>query len=322
MSFEADSLTGFFALQDVRGWGAEGDTLKDFDANGLDLHEGFLSWTTTESLSLKVGRQEIAMQEHRLIGTVGWAQQARSFDAARASGSLGVLQYDLVGAVLADHAGEEEDAPHVYGDMEIVRIGWLGGEGGQVEALGIRDTHSTTQTDRMTAGVFAKGASGIWSGRLEAYVQSNEGLAHMVGVQGTVKPELGGNPSLTLWFDRLSSATTDAPAFNTLFATNHKYYGTADLAVFELGGPSDGSGLHDLALKIGVNPTESWRVQLDGHHFTTSDSEMRALGQELDITGKRGLAEGLALAVGASVLRYSDDSPTHLWSWLQLDASF
>ena len=70
MSFEADSLTGFFALQDVRGWGAEGDTLKDFDANGLDLHEGFLSWTTTESLSLKVGRQEIAMQEHRLMPTL------------------------------------------------------------------------------------------------------------------------------------------------------------------------------------------------------------------------------------------------------------
>ncbi len=311
-----------FTLQDVRRWGEETNTLGDFDANGLDLHEGFLNWKVRDGLSFKVGRQEVSMHEHRLIGTVGWAQQARSFDAIRATGSMGTIHFDLVGAVLADHPGEEEADPHVYGDLEIARVGWTGSDSGQVDLLVIRDTSSAGQTDRTTAGVYAKGASGILSGRLEGYLQNNDGFAHMVGVRGTIKPETSGNPSLTLWLDRLSAATGDTPAFNTLFATNHKFYGTSDLAAFSLGGAADGRGLHDISLKTGISPAEGWRVLLDGHFFTTADSDLATLGKELDLTGKRTLTEGLDLALGASAFMYGDDTPENLWGWLQIDAKY
>jgi hypothetical protein len=321
LGFGAEELTGSFVLQDVRKWGEEDNTLTDFDANGLDLHEGFLAWNAAEGLSLKVGRQEIAMHEHRLIGTVGWTQQARSFDGMRAGGTLGALDYDLVGVVLADHPGEETTDPHVYGDLEIARLGWASPDSGRVDLLAIRDTNSATELSRVTAGIYAKGTSGILSGRVEAYVQDNNGISHMVGVQGTVKPEIDGNPSLTLWLDRLSAATGDAPAFNTLFATNHKFYGTSDLIAFSLGGPADGLGLHDIALKAGANATEQWRVLLDAHYFTTADAEMTTLGQEVDLAARRTLTDGLNLALGTSTFLYGDSAPANVWAWMLLDAN-
>jgi hypothetical protein len=308
LGFGAEDFTGSFSLQDVRKWGEEDNTLTDFDANGLDLHEGFLAWKANDKLTLKVGRQEIAMHEHRLIGTVGWTQQARSLDGLRASGSMGSLDYDLVGSVLADHPAEEKADPHVYGDLEIARLGWASSNNGRVDLLAIRDTSSTSQLDRLTTGIYAKGESGILSGRIEAYVQEADGLAHMVGVQGTLRPEVNGNPSLTLWLDRLSAATEDAPAFNTLFATNHKFYGTSDLIAFALGGPADGLGLHDIALKAGANATESWRVLLDAHFFTTANAEMTTLGQEVDLAARRTLTDGLNLALRTSTFLYGDSA--------------
>ncbi len=68
-------------IQDVRVWG-DVPQLNNSDVFGPSIHEAWGEAFLSDKVSIKVGRQEIAYDDHRIFGTVGWAQQARSHDAA------------------------------------------------------------------------------------------------------------------------------------------------------------------------------------------------------------------------------------------------
>ena len=345
-------LKGRFSVQDVRTFGEESDTLKDYTGNGLDLHEGYLNWKTSDALVFKVGRQEIAMHGHRLIGSVNWAQQGRSFDGARASGSLGDFSYDLIGVTLANgstdtwsatttqttttttditasgtHFNQNTntlEADAINSSLNILRLGWKSEGGSLVDVLAIQDTNSATEQNRITAGLYSKMSAGIISGRLESYIQmSNDSMANMVGTQATVAPEMGVKPTLTLWYDRLSSATDEgSAAFNTLFATNHKFYGHADIMAFSQGAMADGRGLQDISLKTSIKPGDSHTVKLDLHMFSATDGlEAAAYGNEVDLMTVSKLTDDLSFGWGGSYFMHADgETPANTWGWLQLDA--
>ena len=74
-------------LQDVRVWGSQPQlisTTAQQNNNGayLGIHEAWGEALISDHFSLKFGRQEIALDDQRIFGSVGWAQQARSHDAA------------------------------------------------------------------------------------------------------------------------------------------------------------------------------------------------------------------------------------------------
>ena len=80
----------FLALQDVRVWGQDASSVNRTTTevnNGLMLHEAWgeliLNDTVSKikNLSLKVGRQEIAYDDQKVIGSLDWLQQARRHDA-------------------------------------------------------------------------------------------------------------------------------------------------------------------------------------------------------------------------------------------------
>ena len=81
----------FTAVQDVRVWGQDASTYNrttQQTLNGLMLQEAYaeinLNDTTSkiENFSLKIGRQEIAYDDQKLLGSLDWLQQARRHDAA------------------------------------------------------------------------------------------------------------------------------------------------------------------------------------------------------------------------------------------------
>ena len=79
------NVQAFIQLQDVRFFGEETNTLGDFSADNFDLHQGYLELNHSgdAGFALRVGRQEVNFGGERLVGAVGWTQQARSFDGAR-----------------------------------------------------------------------------------------------------------------------------------------------------------------------------------------------------------------------------------------------
>ncbi|MGQ7945880.1 alginate export family protein [Flavobacterium sp. WC2509] len=80
----------FVAVQDVRVWGQDASTINrttTADNNGIQLHEAWgeiiLNDTVSsiQNLSLKIGRQEIAYDDQKVMGGLDWLQQARYHDA-------------------------------------------------------------------------------------------------------------------------------------------------------------------------------------------------------------------------------------------------
>lgn len=77
----SSSLSGFVQLQDVHVWGAErDDIIYQFNTNVRQFH---LDWTPHEHLELRLGRQEFAYGNQRLVGSFGWDTVGRTFDGAR-----------------------------------------------------------------------------------------------------------------------------------------------------------------------------------------------------------------------------------------------
>lgn len=79
--FANDIFKAYVSFQDVRVWG-DVKQLNSSDLNGLSVHEAWAQVKIAKFLQLKVGRMEIIYDDHRIFGSVGWAQQARSHDAA------------------------------------------------------------------------------------------------------------------------------------------------------------------------------------------------------------------------------------------------
>jgi len=324
VTLERPELALHLQIQDVRTWGEEAHTLKDYTADGLDVHQAWVRWSPADVLTLKAGRQEVSLHEQRLVGAVGWTQQARSFDGALLSGGGEAWDLDL-GAFLL-HEGDLVEEP---GDaaLALARAGWKS-DTARVDALAMLEHDGRTDFDRVTVGAYAKGAHGPWTGRIEAYGQAGSSgdaaiRAAMVGVEGTWSPELAAEPRLTLWADWLSADTdpddTVQRAFAAPYATNHKFYGFADITAFSQGAWADGAGLVDLALRGSVSAPDGTRLFLDAHTFVTPGAGM--LAEEIDLYAKRGLGEGLSLWAGGALWLPAREGTPDLWGVVQLQAA-
>ncbi len=111
---------------------------------------------------------------------------------------------------------------------------------------------------------------------------------------------------LSLWYDHLSgdAAPDDntVRTFETLFATNHTFYGFADLFL-NIPGDTGGRGLRDLALKWRLDGPAGMSIRADLHAFRLAEGsglETGRLAEELDVTLAHGINSALQLTGGLS----------------------
>ncbi|MGM0578990.1 MAG: alginate export family protein [Myxococcota bacterium] len=285
VSFGLDSgFGGLFQVQDVRVWGEETNTLTDYSADGLDIHQAYGDIPLRgENLVLRIGRQEIIFDGQRLVGAVGWTPQARSFDAARLTWrcKLAPISADLFYSQVFDResiqpgpAQNTNDQVSGFGGL-VGRVRLLDREGlsNRLSVYALVDTASADlDRTRYTLGLYDKGAAGMFRYRVEGYYQGGdlggESIsAFMFGARAGIDT---GMFSATLWGDYLSGAEDAADAatdtFDTLFATNHKFYGFADFFI-NVPAHTQGKGLVDLAVKLGLKPVDGLSIGLHGHRF-------------------------------------------------------
>ncbi|HMV68400.1 MAG TPA: alginate export family protein [Myxococcota bacterium] len=333
-------LTTQIVLQDVRAWGEEGDTLRDFAANGFDLHEGWAE-VRLGPVSVRAGRQEIGLHEERLIGAVGWAQQGRSFDGARVSWKQGLFHGDAIGAWLAStYVVDTWEAP---GGLGILRVG-AGADAWQADALAIFDNDATLDRARGTLGAYARGSVGPFAGRVEAYGQTGRVgdqrvAAWMVGAKASLGAGAPTRARVGVGYDHLSGDRDPeddrSTAFDTLYATNFKYYGRIDIVN---PGPQ---GLQDGFVSFSMVPFGRATLDVEGHVLARPDGQTGLVGAETDVwmnvplvpwravepaEGEPtprlppGWRPGLALEVGAAGFFYADGRSPDGWGYLMVDA--
>jgi hypothetical protein len=329
----------FVQFQDVRLFGEEGNTLGDYRADNFDLHQGFVELGSVPKVGgiLKMGRQEMPLGEQRLVGAVNWSQQGRSFDGVRyTTPSMGGLKVDLFGMKLRDEtAGTQDFDSEFLGAWGTMALG----EHGSLDLFSLFTTDSRDEgTEEQTFGALWRGDAGPVQLRVEGSLQGgNRGdedvVAHMIGVRaGTALPK---NGTVTLWYDYLSGDEdpddAESGVFNTLFATNHAFYGLADYFL-NIPVHTGGLGLKDAAVKFSFTPWERTRVNIDLHHFQTAQEgslSSQSLGNELDLTLTHPISQGLTLVTGYSFFQAKDAmeelgrlSEDAHWMYLMLNAVF
>jgi len=120
--FSNETFKVYLSLQDVRVWG-DVNQLNRGDVYGFSVHEAWAQVRFCDVLSLKVGRQEIIYDDHRIFGSVGWAQQARSHDAAVFKFFFG--DNNKLDFGFAYNAMQESLYKVAYGNKNYKTIQWL-----------------------------------------------------------------------------------------------------------------------------------------------------------------------------------------------------
>ena len=131
-----DDTTVKITLQDTRMWGASqnaggGPQLTDngstntFSAasqaasnNTTDLHESYLNVAKLfdTNLSVRLGRQELVYGDQRLIGSFGWSNNGRSFDAIKFTHATELVNVDLFTSKIAENnrTATDQDFNGIY----------------------------------------------------------------------------------------------------------------------------------------------------------------------------------------------------------------
>ncbi len=359
-------LTGgariFVQIQDSRVFGEKGTT--SGSADQLDLHQGYLEldgkWEG-RSVALRAGRQEMAFGNERLVGAVGWTNTGRTFDGARVDlAPAGAAWHATALAVtLAEH-GRRSPTP-VADDRsrdDEVLLG-LAVNRGTLEGLLVHDrgVHFRAFDDVQRTTGYARyrtaPAAGFVVDVEGAYQFGNQRRLPSGGSGSQTAQDIGAwfagarlnrraddalPASLTLGVDWLSGDSNPSDgsygAFNTLYATNHKWYGIMDLFVDPAARTGD-RGLVDAMAGAAFTISPRVALRADVHHFQTATSGAfavdRTLGWEGDLTMPMSISQaanvelGYALfrpGAGGEALGLGDEGALRHWGYLQLRVGF
>ena len=263
-------------LQDVRTWGSQKQMVGNEDF-GSSIHEAWGLVKLTDSVSLKFGRQELSYDDQRILGSVGWVQQARSHDAFLIKWKNGKFKMDVGGAYNQDSPKLNTTNYTVGGSYKALQYLWVnykpseninasalamsvGQQVNYVNASGVnryQDNYTLTagtrfvyKKDRLGLafnGYYQMGSSKTWPAiDVSAY---NLCLDFSYRIINPLK--------VTLGFEMLSgNSQTDTTekynivhhAFNPYFGTNHKFNGYMDY--FYVGNHNGNVGLNDFYLRF------------------------------------------------------------------------
>lgn len=237
LKFSKEKSYAFVQVQDSRVFGSEINTLSDGSADALDFHQAYYSVADifTEGLSVKVGRFEVAYGNERIMGAVGWHNIARSFDGVTFSYKAEQYKADLFYLKEVELSAVDD-----IGDQDVRGV-WVETSFAKPTRLDLYVINQRLAPgdvlDRNTIGVYSKGKYDIGSfslsQELDLAIQSgtNGGNSVNASLIGVRVKFAANETTYKFWggigYDQVSgddSTTSDDEAFNTLYATNHKYY--------------------------------------------------------------------------------------------------
>lgn len=335
----------FLQLQDVRRFGSETNTLTDFSADGFDLHQGYSDIRLVDQFYVKVGRMEMNYDGQRLIGAVGWLQQARSFDGILLRYEPKALQLHAFYMHLSEQGAPEDDS-----HMAAVWFRYRALSAFEPSLFYILDHNSQAKRLRHTFGARLKGKVSGFLYDTEFYMQlgsvgdanqSSDIFAYMLALSAGYQLPFKTKPTFRLFAEFLSgdADTTDTTdrVFDTLFATNHKFYGFVDLFL-NIPVHTGRRGLMDFGLSFKIKPTRAMTVLASFHYFrlfaplpgANGGSDVQELGPEFDVVVKYGFLKGhVVLSGGYGVLvpleafqALGKGNSAEHWAFLQLDTKF
>jgi hypothetical protein len=324
----SDDISTRISLQDARVWG---DEIQVQSQARVALHEAWLQLNLGSGLFLKAGRQELVYDDHRLLGNLEWAQQARSHDGALLKwiGENSQLHLGFAFNQSAQNVFETtynlnnykglamiwfENKVDKENKFSLIGVADFFEESGNFLGIDNRGTfggnyyHTGEKLELQGTAYYQIGRT-VTDADIAAYMFSAQGFYNLGEFKiGAGIDYLSGN-------DRNSESFN---SFNTLYATNHKFYGFMD---HFLNIPNDtrGAGLVDIYAKLKYQFAEKWNANLDFHSFSseqpfldfsTGEEIDKALATEIDLVVKNNFNSFTTIFLGASMLFPTDDFKT------------
>lgn len=345
------------SLQDVRVWG-DVPQLNSSDKNKIMLHEAWGEMIFNENFSLKVGRQELVYDDSRILGNVGWAQQARSHDLALLKFKTDAKgKFHLGLAVNNDSEGLKRILYKTnYKNMQFA---WYNRKAdkfdfslllmnvGQQIDKGIDPEVDLETRYNQTVGTHMNYRPGKVALTGSFYLQSGEHAngkdvkAHMfnLGMKFPVAANWKGNIGIEMLsgtdYDATSKSnvgTNDFESFTPLFGTNHKFNGHMDY--FYVGNHGSNVGLQDIYGGLNYSK-DKFSFASAIHMFSTAadlykgtEKQDSYLGTELDLSFGYKYSKSVTFKMGYSQM-FASDSMKVLkaknnadkgasWGWMML----
>ncbi|MDQ3396060.1 MAG: alginate export family protein [Bacteroidota bacterium] len=316
------------SLQDVRVWGAVAQANK---TDGFtSVHEAWGEYLFTPKFSIKAGRQELVYDDHRILGNLDWAAQARSHDVVRFIYNDSTWSFHAGAAYNQDNITPEPGKlfSSIYdptiNNYKTLQYLWYGKQSARVDysililndgrqamdsAVNFTQTYGFNPSIKINKDFKFFGSIYYQLGKDKSGREVNAYL-------GSANLSYSGIKSLTtvLGIDYVSGsnindlANNKSSTFDPLYGTHHKFYGFMDY--FYVGSPHGPVGLNNVYLKLTEKLSSKFFLMADVHHFAAAakiqnpaDVQQNlnsSLGTEIDLTFRYHVAKGVAMVGGYS----------------------
>ncbi|HYE31530.1 MAG TPA: alginate export family protein [Methylomirabilota bacterium] len=302
---EGENVTVIGPDHNFNAAGANGVPYKPVvaDPETTELNQAWLSYTYTNLLSVKAGRQRIALDNHRFIGDVGWRQNMQTFDAALIEGKpLDDLSL-LYGYIWDVHRvfGDVDRLPAANqdfnSDSHFFNASYSGWKYGRVvgytyvldleNAAGSANSSATyggyfagtaPVTDKLSLGYRAEFA---WQTDYANSPLNYEAEYYNLELSANVKPFSFGAGLEVLGTDSNSGPAGGQASFRTPLATLHAFNGWADVFL-----STPAAGLQDFYAFAQVTLPQQIPLRLIYHKYE-ADSGGADFGQEFNVVASK-----------------------------------
>ena len=330
--YKSDLVKVFISLQDIRTWGNTKQLVNNA-GEYTAIHQAWAEFKLFGNVSAKLGRQEIILDNHRILGNVGWAQQARSHDAAMFN--YGSDNFTVKTALAFNQEGEPNFGTDysLAGSYKAMQLIWMNykAESFNISGLFLNNGQQNPQIagDKRTiysqiSGLRAEFSKEKLSANANVYLQSGKlptanTLYDFINVSGSL---LGGelgykvSPKFSILAgyeqmsgnDELNLDPENYKSFTPYYGTNHKFNGLMDY--FYVGNHINSVGLKDVYFTASGNFSEKFKASATFHVFDSHadiedpNSPGNAydgnIGSELDLVFNYKLNDMVGVAGGYS----------------------
>lgn len=338
------------SVQDVRVWGDEGQ-LRDEPSMAAHALWGEIDFTP--NLSLRVGRQELVYDDHRLLGNVNWAQQARSHDAALFKFRQKNWEVHLAAAYNNERETVFRSRYELanYRSLFFLWIHHQPHKNIQISTIGIADGFQGADAGidetlyRYTVGPHLQvtaGKAGLTGTFYYQFGTDRSGTdlnAYMFALAAKYQLQrltIHSGIDFLSGTDAFNTTNRKINTFNTLYATNHKFYGWMDYFT-NIPAHTANGGLRDLFAGVQYKTSSRSALSATFHQFSLAENIVnpgapetalkKNLGAEIDAVFNYNFLPDLNIQAGYSVLfptgsmealKGGDKDTYQYWGWLMI----
>lgn len=319
-SFSTESsVNGFVQVQDSRVFGTEPSTLAN--SSNLDLHQGYVTLPEIFSYptSITFGRKELALDNQRFVGSVGWHNVGRSFDGVFLSSETEFRAINLFYTTLTETQAKT-DSGNVY--FVGLHTRWQLTPAWRMSAYYYDRFTRDAPTRHQTIGTFQHVAAKPFSFSAQIASQFGENAlgtrisAWFAALRSTI--EITKKLNFLADIELISGddpTTSDVEAFDLLYGTNHKFNGIFD-KFFVGESKIVHNGLNTFSAGLVYNKA----LRFDVHTFFTAEKATAAgaavgdgkqIATEFDLRYGLNYSKEAKLSFGFSYFQYADSDLLH-----------